>query len=224
MAAARSPSSVKDAGNLRSLGWWPHHSRMIRFVICAALTLMASACTDSAGTGNVVGSLIVPDCSEDGALRVVCSADVPSGECTAFSLGVDFFSAESTGKGALVRLQRGGRNLSLTDGLILEVGDVRALRGTLGEIQAVGPDQNIRASLALFDRCPDSTQSFLVTGVVRFDTFGLNQDNTISGVIQRLEVRDARPERGVGEVLGVLHGAFEFTVRKGPPYEQFSGG
>lgn len=200
---------------------------MIRLALCVAasiFSLCASGCADSAGTGSVVGSLIVPDCTDDEPLRVTCGPDVPSGECDAFSLGVDFFSAESTGKGALVRLQRGGRNLSLTDGLILEVGDVRALRGTLGELQAVGPDQNIRAGLGLFDRCPDSTQSFLVTGVVRFDSFGLGQDDTISGVIQRLEVRDGRPERGVGEVLGVLHGAFKFTVRKGPPYEQFSGG
>ena len=211
-------------------GLWPHHSRMTRLVSCtarllaAALVLITAGCSDSAGTGEVVGSLIVPDCSKDGALRVGCAPDVPSGQCEAFSLGVDFFSAESTGKGALVRLQRGGRNLSLTDGLILEVGDVRALRGTLGAPQAVGPDRNIRAGLGLFDRCPDSTQSFLVTGVVRFNAFGLNQDDTISGVIERLEVRDGRPERGVGQVLGVLHGAFEFTVRKGPPYEQFSGG
>jgi hypothetical protein len=87
----------------------------------------------------------------------------------------------------------------------------------------VGPDQNIRAALGLFDRCPDSTQSFLVTGTVRFTAFGLKQDDSIAGTIERLEVRDARPEQAVGQVLGVLHGDFCFTVRRGPPYEQFSG-
>jgi hypothetical protein len=182
------------------------------------------ACSDSAGVGRVVGSLTVPDCSDDGPLSVRCGPDVPGEACDRFDLEVDFFSAESTGKGALVRLQRGGRNLSLTDGLILEVRDVRELRGNLGEPLAVGPDQNIRAALGLFDRCPDSTQSFLVTGTVRFTTFGLSQNDTIAGTIDRLEVRDGRPERGVGQVLGVLHGDFRFTVRKGPPYEQFSGG
>lgn len=166
----------------------------------------------------------MPDCAEDGALKVDCAPDTPSGECEAFSLGVDFFAAETTGKGGLIRLQRGGRNLSLTDALILEVRDVRMLRGEMGETQAVGPDQNIRAALGLFDRCPASTQSFQLTGLVRFNAFSLERGDRISGVIERLEVRDGRPERGVGEVLGVLHGEFDFNVRKGPPYQQFSGG
>lgn len=194
----------------------------MRWSFLAALSLLA--CTDSAGTGRVVGSLAVPDCAEDGALKAECGGDVPFGSCEAFSLGVDFFAAEATGRGGLIRLQRGGRNLSLTDALILEVRDVRQLRGALGTPQAVGPEQNIRAALGLFDRCPDSTQSFELTGLVRFDAFSLERGDRIAGTIERLEVRDGRPERGVGEVLGVLHGDFDFDVRKGPPYQQFSGG
>lgn len=191
-------------------------------LLIAALGL--GACADDAGTGRVVGSLAVPDCASDGALKVECAPDVPTGDCEAFSLGVDFFAAEATGKGGLIRLQRGGRNLSLTDALIFEVRDTRKLRGALNAPQAVGPDQNIRAALGLFDRCPDSTQSFILTGLVTFDAFSLERGDRITGVIERLEVRDGRPERGVGEVLGVLHGEFDFKVLKGPPYQQFTGG
>lgn len=202
----------------------PHIVTFGRGLALSIWALGLLACSDSAGVGRVVGSITVPDCTNDEPLVRRCGPDVAGEDCSRFDLEVDFFAAESTGKGALVRLQRGGRNLSLADGLIIEVRDVRKLRGKLGEPLAVGPDQNIRAALGLFDRCPDSTQSFLVTGVMRFTAFGLAQNDTVAGTIERLEVRDGRPERGVGQVLGVLHGDFRFTVRKGPPYEQFSGG
>jgi len=180
------------------------------------------ACGDDQGVGKVVGFLHVPVCDEGAPLDVTCMPEVPPEDCNAFDLRADFFALEPYGNSALLRIQRGGRILALTDALVLEIRDYRLLRGNLGRPLPVGPDQNVRAALGLFHLCPDSTQPYAIHGIVRFEAFGVSQGEQVTGIIDRLEVRDGRAQGGAAQLLGILHGDFDFTVRKGPPYQPFA--
>jgi hypothetical protein len=190
-------------------------------ILIVCLAGLALACSEDRGQGEVLGSLYVADCVDGRALDAVCAPDSDPDTCDAFDLGVDFFALETFDDIGRIRMQRGGRPFARTNGLLFEIRDVRLLRGALGQPVAVGPDENLRASLGLFERCPDSTQNFDLTGVVVFDDFGVAKGETVAGQILRLEVRDGRGAPP-GPVLGVLHGEFDFRLRRGPPYQQFS--
>ena len=190
-------------------------------ILVTCLAAAALACSEDRGQGEVVGSLFVADCSDGRALEALCAASVDPDACRAFDLGVDFFALETFDDIGRIRMQRGGQPFARTDGLLFEIRDVRLLRGELGQPLNVGPDENLRASLGLFERCPDSTQNFDLTGAVVFDDFGVDKGETVAGRILRLEVRDGRGG-APGPVLGVLHGEFDFRLRRGPPYQQFS--
>lgn len=195
--------------------------RPVRALALLLPTLLA-ACAEDPGTGRVAGSLSVPACEAGEPLEATCPPEVPAESCEAFDLQADFFALEPYGEGVLMRFQKGGRILALTDALVLTIGDHRLLRGNLGRSLPVGPDENIRGALGLFHICPDSTQSYAIHGLVRFDAFGVDKNDEVRGVLERLEVRDGRSEGGVGQLLGVLHGHFDFQVHKGRPYQPFA--
>lgn len=195
--------------------------RSWRALVCLALLAGAGpfGCSEDLGSGRVVGALSVPDCDEDGDLVATCPGE-GGAPCEAFDLKVSLFALEQSGDLATIRLQRGGQAFAQTDGLLLQIHDVRRLRGNLGAAQRVGPGENIRAALGLFRRCPVATLNFSISGEVVFDRFGLDSGDVIAGSITTLEVRDGRSGE-IGEIVGELHGEFEFTVRSGPPFQQF---
>ncbi len=180
-------------------------------------------CGEDRGQGEIVGSLRVPDCRLDEPLEAVCPPSVPLEACEAFDLGSNFFALDLVDRMGRMRIQEGGRSFAQTDGVLLEIRDVRVIRGRLGEPIPVGPDAEVRAALGLFDRCPDSALGFDLRGTVVFDAFGVHKGDAVRGRIERLEVRDARGEEGrPGAILGLLRGDFDFRLRRGPPYQQFS--
>lgn len=190
-------------------------------VVWLALLALAG-CGDDVGEGELVGSLVVPDCRDGDTARWVC-ADAPIDQCDAFHLDLDFFALDQTGDSASLVMQRGGQILGRTDGLLFEIEDLRLLRGRLGRSIPVGPDSNVRAGLGLFERCPDTAQNFALSGTVVFEALGVERGERVSGRIERLEVRDGRSADGrPGPVLGFLRGDFDFTLRVGPPYQRFA--
>lgn len=197
-------------------------SRRPTAALAFALAWALCGCSDDIGSAEVVGSLIVPDCEDGEAASYVCS-DAPLDECDALRLEFDFFALDQLGDAARITIQRGGQILGRTDSVLFEIRDLRQLRGRLGQPIPVGVDTNVRVGLALFELCPDTTQSFAVSGSVIFDALGVEQGDRIAGRIERLEVRDGRAEDGrPGPVLGFLRGRFDFTREIGPPYQRFS--
>lgn len=192
-----------------------------RFLSSCLLASLVAACGEDPGDGRVVGALTVPDCNGR-ALERVCPAEVAPESCEAFDLGVDFFTLEVADQRAVIRLQEGGQFFAKTNGLLLEIRDVRQLRGNLGAPLPVAPNANIRGALGLFERCPETTQNFELQGEVVFERFGVAKGDRVAGRLVRLEVRDGRGE-GSSRLLGVLHGDFDFTIRRGPPHEAFPG-
>ena len=206
----------------------------MRGVIFAMFATFATGCDEPAGQGWAAGALFVAVCDDGESLRRTCPegvADLTEPQCTdqtgapecpAFDLAADFFSLEIFGdESAKLRIQRGGQDLALTDGLVFEIQDVRRLRGELGERLAVGPDENIRAALALFATCPDTNENFELRGGVTFLSFGKQAGDRIAGCVDGLEVRDGRGE-APGDVRGYLQAHFDFIYSRGTPYQRFS--
>lgn len=186
----------------------------------AYLFTLVLGCVDVSGKGEVLGWLDLDECTDEVRLSALCDAGVSDLECSAFNLGADFFALElfdeQSGK---LRLQRGGASFIKTDALVLDIRDIRALRGRLGTSIPVGGAQDVRAALILGRTCPSSTQSLELSGEVVIHQFGTEVGDRISGEILFLEVRDGR-EPLVG-LIGVLRGHFDFVFQNGTPFEQF---
>ena len=192
----------------------------LRYLSFLCFLVLGGGCVDVGGKGEVLGWLNLDQCTEDARLSALCDSTVSDRECAAFNLGADFFALElfdeQSGK---LRLQRGGASFIKTDALVLDIRDIRALRGRLGTPIAVGGDQDVRAALILGRTCPSSTQSLELSGELIIHQFGTEVGDRISGEISFLEVRDGR-EPLVG-LIGVLRGHFDFVFQNGTPFEQF---
>ncbi len=196
-----------------NLNQWPLRHLLL-------LMIVLPACDDADADGRIVGALEIPDCNDGRPLSFSCGETFDE-SCTAFNLNSDFYALQVyDDNSATLRIQRGGAGFAVSDGLMFDIDDVRLIRGALEKPLSVGPDENIRVGLGLFNLCPDSTQNFAVTGTVNFTNFGLDKGSRIRGELGRLEVRDGRGARP-GEFLGFLTGYFDFTVQTGPPYQIF---
>ncbi len=209
---------------------------MKRLLPCVLLLVLGQGCEEPTANGWVKGSLFVASCVDGEPLDEQCPPkenDVFSApecsdegmvgsECAAFDLEADFFSLEVFGDdSAKMRIQRGGQDLALSNGLVFEVYDIRRLRGKRNQTVPVGPDANIRAAMALFASCPDGNENFELQGTVTFSQFGNQPGDRIAGCINMLEIRNGRGEQP-GEVLGYLQGSFDFVYQRGTPYQRFS--
>ncbi|MCA9543936.1 MAG: hypothetical protein KC613_06080 [Myxococcales bacterium] len=188
----------------------PRPAQPLWFALWASLVL--AACGAEVGEGSVVGSLLIPLCEGGEAADYVCT---PEATCDAFDLGVDFFALETLGERVIIRLQRGGRSLGETDGLVIDIPQRGAL--TLGTPLPVGPDGPVRVGLAVHGRCPESPQSFRLTGTVVFEAFGTAGGDRVSAAFEALEVHDGRTDAR----LGLLRGAFDFRVAKGSTRQRY---
>jgi hypothetical protein len=182
----------------------------------ALAAVMLIACGAENDRGALEGALQVPGCiesSDDECRRA------PTEACAPFELGFGFFAVEVLGERVVVRMQSDGLDVAHIDGLHLAFDDLAALENSLGETIGLGKDGPGRASLLLFDRCPEANSAMDVTGEVVFTHFGVKKGDRVAGRFTSLVVTDARE----GEALGALTGAFDFTVRRGPPYQRFAG-
>jgi len=196
--------------------------RLSPLALCLLFGLCPAGCDDDIGSGEVVGSLEIPDCEDGEPARYLCD-DGELDTCEALRLAFDFFALDQLGDSARMIMQRGGQILGRTDGLLFEIQDLRQLRGRLGRSIPVGPDSNVRVALGLFELCPDTTQSFEITGSIVFDALGVERGDRVAGRIERLEVRDGRSaDDRPGQLRGYLRGEFDFVLQVGPPYQRFS--
>ncbi len=192
-------------------------------LVLTGVALLAQACNQSEGSGFIEGELTVPECQ---------------GMEGGFSMDLDFFAVEPFGdRGAMVRLQRGGRGLDEREGLVLHVYDVdrvRDLRAEAIEVQPFDPVVAkaggylgcervpregcplVRAELNLVRSCPKDVPAFELTGEVVFNYFGIHPNERTAGSFELLVW-----SRTDHVELGELGGRFEFLVRQGHPYQRF---
>lgn len=196
--------------------------RLLMLGMAAVLT----ACGVDLGSGSVTGSLLIPQCDGDTPKAYTCADDGPA--CDAFHLDVDFPSLETFERRAVIRLQHGGRALALSDGLAIEIPDVDQLplgvpvpvlrRRAAGSPAAA--EEGVRVALAVFERCPNTRQSFALEGHVVFSAFGTDSGDRVAGAFDGdgLAVFDGRD----GARLGTLRGTFDFKVARGGTHQRFT--
>jgi hypothetical protein len=185
-----------------------------RLGLVGALALVS--CGSENDQGELAGALQVPGCIESSDAE--CRR-APTQECAPFDLGFGFFAVEVLGERVVVRMQSDGLDVAHIDGLHLAFDDLATLRSGLGKAIGLGDGGPGRASLLLFDRCPEANSAMEVTGEVVFTHFGVEKGDRVAGRLTSLVITDARG----GEALGALTGTFDFTVRRGPPYQRFAG-
>lgn len=185
------------------------------------VSLALAACGQEAGQGDVTGFLTVPGCLTAPEGAETCSGgegDAPD-VCESFDLDPGFFTLNVMDGQAVLRMQNNGEDFARGDALILHLVDVTRIRGRLGEPLAVGPEEAIRGALVLFETCPEANENMELRGTVTFESFGVAKGDRVAGTLDELLVRDGR----TGALRGRLHGDFDFTVRRGPPYRRFVG-
>lgn len=186
-----------------------------------AAAAFVAGCGQESGSGDVTGFLTVPGClsAPEGAWACTGAPADPPEICDSFDLDPHFFTLNSMDGQAVMRLQTSGEDFARGDALALHLADVTAIRGRLGEPLPVGPEEDVRGTLVLFETCPDVNENLELRGTVTFEAFGAAKGDRVAGTLDELLVRDGR----TGALRGRLHGRFDFTVRRGPPYRRFVG-
>jgi hypothetical protein len=195
-----------------------------------ACTLCGVACTTGAGDGRVWGSLYLPECG-------VVDED--------YDMGVDFFAASYFDNTLQIRLQNGGQDQTLTDGVVIQVRDVELLANspgqtfeitvepTLEEFMEQGPDIDqpettwdspARVTLFLNGTCPDNTLGF-TDGVGTITFHSIYQPDVSKRIKGGFHLRfiDPRTWSGPGEIGAEadLFGEFDFNYSRGAPAQAF---
>lgn len=205
--------------------------------------LLVSTGCEGQGVGSLDGTLFVRACPKQGS-------DDPTGmpaPLPPFSLAPTFFSAEPSWPMAptqnldmrdvrrlAIRAQRDGERPERTDGLLLFVTDVEAVRQRLGQPLPIiaaplsGPDVplppvpsvGVKAALYLSSTCPFARAQPYLTGTVTFTALGFELGEPVAATITAT-VSDPRGVRaGLPAVdqdaAGQLSGSLSLTVQAGP--------
>lgn len=189
--------------------------RRARATLAALVAATIAGCFAPPGDGRIfVPDLAVPDCqARDDERRF-----------EPFDLGLDFFALERFAEDfARIRMQRGGRAITESDGALLDITDREELAArvaaegsvTLPITETAG---GLRVVLYLHATCRGTVPLSVRDGQLRLDAFEPQADGAVRGALSGAVV-DSRTGRLLGDQLEV---AFDFTVRVGGPYQPFS--
>jgi len=195
-----------------------------------ALALIPAACTTGAGDGRVWGSLYLPGCG-------VVDEN--------YDMGVTFFAASYFDNTLQVRLQNGGQDQAVTDGVVIQVRDVDLIAAAPGQAFEItvepsieefleqGPeidqpetswDSPARVTLFLNGTCPGNTLAFTDgAGTITFQSiYQPDQTKRIKGGFH-LRFIDPRTWESPGEIGAEadLFGEFDFNYSRGAPAQAF---
>jgi hypothetical protein len=204
--------------------------RVLSACACSALALLVAACSTGAGDGRVWGSLELPECG-------VSDDD--------YDMGVDFFAADYFDNTLKIRLQKGGQDPGISDGVLIMVRDVELFAGApgadleirvepeIGDYLAQGPeigypettwDSPARVTLYLNDTCPDNTLAFTDgAGTIAFlSIYVPSESKRVRGSFH-LRFVDPRTWEAPGEIgaQAELWGDFDFNYSRGKPAQTF---
>jgi hypothetical protein len=197
------------------------------------LVVLLSACTTGEGQGEVTSDrLFVPDCW-DGPFR----------------LQPTFFGANpSRGTTLFIQIQRGDDSIEVSDGLLVSINDLSAVRKKRGEpvpvglpasVEPIGADASqtgpsALVSMALYLQSTCNRQNgtlYSLEGQITFDSLFSGDPNELEAS-ERLteatfdaEFADPRlveqPAADGIEVVSRVNGWFRFFFQRGPPAQPF---
>ncbi len=179
----------------------------MRWLLLTALVL--GACDDPL-VPDPVAELTVETLTLDGC-----------GALDGLDITLDTDGVDPCGDILFIRLQHGGRPIQDSNGVVVEIGDLDALRAVIetdGVVEVPLPDPRVRFGLYLHALCPDSYQP-LVCGEGMFRATRLKPGKHLRFELEA-EVLDQR----TGDVIGTgLRVDADFPVSGGSPHLPFSG-
>ncbi len=175
--------------------------------------LLIAGCLSSPGSGTLTADWVaLTSCEEDGDATVIAP----------LSIDLDFFALERSGGRGRIRLQRSGRPMSESDGIIVDIPDIEGMAKRMGfglfSLNLGNEPNDIRAELYLLRTCDGTPPLSIVDGTLHFDHFEPDPHGLMQGHIEG-RVADRRSDATVADAL---RATFDFTVRLGPPYQSFA--
>lgn len=183
----------------------------LRIFLVVSLGLAISACFPS-DYGRFAGKkLTVKNCSDD-----------EEKVFEPFEMETGFISFSKVNNSAGIRFQNGFRAVTMSDNFYLQIMDLKDFEDKWGkEAKTEFPfdGKTLRGYLLLGESCPGGVYNLTaVDGFGRFDRFGHEKGDTVSGVLE-FSLRDER----TGEIAGDDFSAeFEFEIRAGKPFQDYS--
>jgi hypothetical protein len=155
-----------------------------------------------------------------------------------FDLRPDFFAANPYRNDALmIRIQRGDNNEEASDGLLVVVSDLNAVKGMLGQPIPVGlpngvappgqpltgkPPTLVSLSLYLHQTCHEqNSATYSVGGSITFDHIFSGNPNDASFDVTFADPRDLVGATDAAAVSGHVVGDFSFFFQRGQPAQPF---
>lgn len=208
--------------------------QIAKYVLIFLVAFLLFGCKEGTGTGNVHGFVSIKSCSL---------------ESDNFNLNVDFFAATYSDNTLLIRLQHTGDLQTFTDGLVLEIRDVKSVfenPGTPLEIRlepsveefletgltGIGDNSHVpmtphespaRATLYLNDTCPGNRLAFTDgAGVLTFDSiYYPNKKTLIEGSLDLTFIDPRSYEDGKVTDSASMSGTFRFHYDRNPQEQTF---
>lgn len=186
-------------------------SRRAARLACAVVLSLLLGCANGVGEGEVTGAVFAPECGIDN---------------TAWDLGANFFVQDTNMNTAVIRIQHGSDYLDLSNGVVLSVHDLDAVRETVGTpIDLADPDAPVSMVLTLAGTCRPGRRDPSVVLLAR------------SGTVTFTAIHDPRENNGPetsGSFAGVvmddgeeppstasLDGYFTFLFARGRPGQRY---
>lgn len=184
-----------------------------RVVVGIALLLAAplSSCAAGEGEGEVTGAVFVPECGIDN---------------TAWELRPNFFVQDPWENTAVIRVQHGSNYQDLSNGLVISVRDVDAVRASFGSpIDLAAEDAPVTVTLTLDGTCRPARRDPSVllvarAGTITFDALydpRTDDGRETSGTIDGLVMDDGEEPASTAE----LSGYFTFLFARGRPGQRY---
>jgi hypothetical protein len=224
--------------------------RLLAISVACGLLGSGAGCLPGSGKGAVDGSIFIRQCaayvagSSNGSVYSLGTAAAPA----PYAMDPSFFIAEPVNdfqqldpvNRVNIREQSDGSNIEQADVLYVNVASDFEAAMEIGTPIAIGPNTNVRATLALNQTCPFPEVTPTLEGTMTFTSFGtavagavpadfninLGDRLTASFDFDVVDVR-AATIGGVGSVpvtpavSGNLTGYFDFVVRRGQSAQSF---
>jgi len=184
------------------------HASLVSFPSLAlVVVLTAVGCADNGGEGrfDVDGLRKFRDCLSN-----------------AFPLEPTFMATRERVDSTGMYLQNRARVGPDGDLVYLEVFDHASLADNPGQTVSIdyppGSSPSARGEVATWESCPDTNVSLAVDGTVRFDAFGTDAGDRMTGEITEGRILDARTDEVVAESFT---GSWDFEVEIAAPHRTY---
>lgn len=182
-----------------------------RVTLGLLLVSCLTACQGGEGDGEVTGVVVVPE----------CGIDNPD-----WDLRPSFFVQDPWENTAVIRIQRGSNYQDLSNGLVISIRDVDAVRASFGTpIDLAAEDAPVTVTLTLDGTCRPARRDPSVlliarSGSITFDALydpRADDGRETSGTLEGLVMDDGEDPASTAE----LSGYFTFLFARGRPGQRY---